>query len=40
MLCDLYGSEDVKIRQITITYGKGKDLLVISEQRICIETLL
>ena len=29
MLCDICGSEGVKIRQITRTYGKGKDLLVI-----------
>lgn len=29
MLCDLCRNEDVKIRQITRTYGKGKDLLVI-----------
>lgn len=29
MLCDICGSEGVKVRQITITYGKGKDLLVI-----------
>jgi YgiT-type zinc finger domain-containing protein len=29
MLCDICGNESVKIRQITRTYGKGKDLLVI-----------
>ncbi|MEA5564737.1 type II toxin-antitoxin system MqsA family antitoxin [Anabaena sp. UHCC 0399] len=29
MLCDFCGSEDVKIRLITRTYGKSKDLLVI-----------
>ncbi|MBD2384890.1 type II toxin-antitoxin system MqsA family antitoxin [Cylindrospermum sp. FACHB-282] len=29
MLCDICGSDGVKIRQITRTYGKGKDLLVI-----------
>ena len=31
MLCDICGSEGVKIRQITRTYGKGKDLLVIEK---------
>ncbi|MEH2401497.1 type II toxin-antitoxin system MqsA family antitoxin [Nostoc sp.] len=29
MLCDLCGSEDVKIRQIIRTYSKDKNLLVI-----------
>jgi YgiT-type zinc finger domain-containing protein len=29
MLCDFCGSENVKVRLITRTYGKGKDLLVI-----------
>ncbi|MBD2518191.1 type II toxin-antitoxin system MqsA family antitoxin [Nostoc sp. FACHB-973] len=29
MLCDICGNEGVKIRRITRTYGKGKDLLVI-----------
>lgn len=29
MLCDFCGSEDVKVRLVTRTYGKGKDLLVI-----------
>jgi len=29
MLCDICGSEGVRIRRITRTYGKGKDLLVI-----------
>ncbi|MBN3951239.1 MAG: type II toxin-antitoxin system MqsA family antitoxin [Nostoc sp.] len=29
MLCDICGSEGVKVRRITRTYGKGKDLLVI-----------
>ncbi|MEH1847033.1 MAG: type II toxin-antitoxin system MqsA family antitoxin [Nostoc sp.] len=29
MLCDICRSEGVKIRQITRTYGKGNDLLVI-----------
>lgn len=29
MLCDICGNEGVRIRQITRTYSKGKDLLVI-----------
>ncbi|MDF2387245.1 type II toxin-antitoxin system MqsA family antitoxin [Nostoc ellipsosporum NOK] len=29
MLCDICGNEAVRIRRITRTYGKGKDLLVI-----------
>lgn len=29
MLCDICGNESVRIRRITRTYGKGKDLLVI-----------
>jgi YgiT-type zinc finger domain-containing protein len=29
MMCDICGTEGVKIRQITRTYGKGDDLLVI-----------
>ncbi|MBX9255972.1 type II toxin-antitoxin system MqsA family antitoxin [Desmonostoc muscorum CCALA 125] len=29
MLCEICGNEGVKIRRITRTYGKGKDLLVI-----------
>ncbi|MDF5707580.1 MAG: type II toxin-antitoxin system MqsA family antitoxin [Nostoc sp. S4] len=29
MLCDICGNEGVKIRRITKTYSKGKDLLVI-----------
>lgn len=29
MVCDICGSEGVRIRRITRTYGKGKDLLII-----------
>ena len=29
MVCDICGGEDVRIRRIARTYGKGKDLLVI-----------
>jgi len=29
MVCDVCGQEDARIRRITRTYGKGKDLLVI-----------
>jgi YgiT-type zinc finger domain-containing protein len=29
MLCDICGSEGIRIRLITRTYGKGKELLVI-----------
>lgn len=29
MVCDICGSEKVRIRRITRTYGKGQDLLVI-----------
>lgn len=29
MVCDICGSEGVRIRRIARTYGKGKDLLVI-----------
>ena len=29
MICDICGTKGVKIRTITRTYGKGKDLLVI-----------
>ncbi|GAB4210140.1 MAG: hypothetical protein Fur006_70440 [Coleofasciculaceae cyanobacterium] len=29
MICDICGSEDVIIRRITKTYGKGENLLVI-----------
>ena len=29
MICDICGTEGVKIRTITRTYGRGKDLLVI-----------
>jgi YgiT-type zinc finger domain-containing protein len=29
MVCDLCGQEGARIRRITRTYGKGKDLLVI-----------
>jgi len=29
MLCDICGQEGARIRKITRTYGKGKDLLVI-----------
>lgn len=29
MMCDICGSEGVRIRRIARTYGKGKDLLVI-----------
>jgi YgiT-type zinc finger domain-containing protein len=29
MLCDVCGQEGARIRRITRTYGKGKDLLVI-----------
>ena len=29
MVCDICGNEGARIRRITRTYGKGKDLLVI-----------
>lgn len=29
MICDICGSEGARIRPITRTYGKGKDLLII-----------
>ena len=29
MRCDLCGEEGVRMRQITRTYGKGKDLLIV-----------
>lgn len=29
MICDVCGKEGARIRRITRTYGKGKDLLVI-----------
>ena len=29
MICDICGTEGVKIRTITRTYGRGKDLLII-----------
>ncbi len=29
MVCDICGSEGVRIRRVARTYGKGKDLLVI-----------
>ncbi|MBC8248205.1 MAG: type II toxin-antitoxin system MqsA family antitoxin [Anaerolineales bacterium] len=29
MLCDICGREGARIRRVTRTYGKGKDLLVI-----------
>jgi YgiT-type zinc finger domain-containing protein len=29
MICDICGKEDVQIRHVTRSYGKGKDLLVI-----------
>ena len=29
MVCDICGSEGARIRRITRTYGKGKDLLII-----------
>jgi len=29
MVCDICGTEGARIRRITRTYGKGKDLLVI-----------
>ncbi|MBF8265536.1 MAG: hypothetical protein HW384_1400 [Dehalococcoidia bacterium] len=29
MVCDICGNEDARIRKVTRTYGKGKDLLVI-----------
>jgi YgiT-type zinc finger domain-containing protein len=29
MVCDICGQEDARIRRVTRTYGKGKDLLVI-----------
>ena len=29
MVCDICGTEGVRIRRIPRTYGKGKDLLVI-----------
>ncbi|BAZ51353.1 hypothetical protein NIES4103_40020 [Nostoc sp. NIES-4103] len=31
MLCDICGNEGVRIRRITRTYGKGKDLLVVEK---------
>ncbi len=31
MLCDICGKEDTRIRRVTETYGKGKDLLVIEQ---------
>ncbi len=31
MLCDICGQEGARIRQVTETYGKGKDLLVIEQ---------
>ncbi len=29
MRCDLCGEEGVRMRQVTRTYGKGKDLLIV-----------
>ncbi len=31
MLCDICGQEGARIRRVTETYGKGKDLLVIEQ---------
>ncbi len=38
MLCDICGSEGGKVRRITRTYGKGKDLLVIENIPVIICT--
>ena len=29
MICDICGQDGVRIRRVTRTYGKGKDLLVV-----------
>lgn len=31
MICDICGKEGARIRKITETYGKGKDLLLIED---------
>ncbi len=31
MLCDICGKDGARIRRVTETYGKGKDLLVIEQ---------
>jgi len=31
MTCDMCGQEGVKLRKVTETYGKGRDLLVIED---------
>ncbi len=31
MLCDICGQDGARIRRVTETYGKGKDLLVIEQ---------
>ncbi len=31
MLCDICGQEGARIRRVTETYGKGKDLLLIEQ---------
>ncbi len=31
MLCDICGKDGARIRRVTDTYGKGKDLLVIEQ---------
>ena len=31
MTCDICGQEGVKLRKVTETYGKGRDLLVIED---------
>jgi YgiT-type zinc finger domain-containing protein len=31
MKCDICGQEGVKLRKVTETYGKGKELLIIED---------
>lgn len=31
MICDICGKEGARLRRVTETYGKGKDLLVIED---------
>ena len=45
MLCDICGKEGARLRNVTRSYGKGKDLLVIENAPIvscphCVESYL